>query len=235
MIKYVVNCGCSFLKGTDKPFILNKINPNAIDINLSVNGASNDRIIRKTTEWVVENESKLKDTFFVIGITEPSRYELWDNIKDRYNQGSVSAISMNYDTIEGVDSYGDTGYDNQTENTNQLTIETQKMYYKYHSDEQVDVDRSLRNIFLLMSLFERYNCKYLIFDSIVNMRKLVKEDSRYFKKVFNNKKYYSEQSWAECCSLLDEYGGGEHPSYDDSRLWSDKMYNYTEEIGLWKE
>jgi len=235
VIDYVVNCGCSFLKGTDKPFISHKINSEAIDINLSSDGASNDRIIRKTTEWVVENESKLKDTFFVIGITEPSRYELWDNVKDRYNQGSVSDISMNYDTIEGVDSYGEKGYDGQSEDAYQLTVETQKMYYKYHSDEQVDIDRSLRNIFLLMSLFERYNCKYLIFDSIVNIRKLVKEDNRYFKKVFNNKNYYSGESWAECCSLLDETGGGEHPSYDDIRLWSDKMYNYTEEISLWKE
>jgi|TARA_Y100000310_G_scaffold69384_1_gene64869 hypothetical protein len=50
---------------------------NCIEINESINGGSNDRMIRKFFEWTLKNKNKLKDTFVILGWTVPYRYEIF--------------------------------------------------------------------------------------------------------------------------------------------------------------
>ena len=56
------------------------------EINISEAGCSNDRIIRTTFDWVENNQDKLNNTLCIIGLTELSRMELWDNTVNDYLQ-----------------------------------------------------------------------------------------------------------------------------------------------------
>jgi hypothetical protein len=70
---------------------------------------------------------------------------------------------------------------------------------------------------------------------------------RDFDEVFNNKNYYSEESWYESLfpkgkgmiAAEDERFGDSndwgHPSEKSHMLWFEKLYKHGEEIGLWKE
>ena len=46
-----------------------------IEINISKQGGSNDRIFRTSFNWVQENKEKCKDTLMLIGLTELYREE----------------------------------------------------------------------------------------------------------------------------------------------------------------
>ena len=75
MINYVVANGCSWMEHHNnerdlaKHFALKynictevNHNPNR-HINLSIGGGSNDRILRTTTEWIMNNQDIVKETF----------------------------------------------------------------------------------------------------------------------------------------------------------------------------
>jgi len=54
------------------------------EVNISTSGSSNDRIFRTTYDWIQENKEKVKDTLFVIGLTDSLRKDLWSNFKQEY-------------------------------------------------------------------------------------------------------------------------------------------------------
>ena len=48
---------------------------NAKQVNIASTGGSNDKIIRTTYEWIKQNPKEVKDSIFVIGLTEILRSE----------------------------------------------------------------------------------------------------------------------------------------------------------------
>ena len=60
----------------------------AEDINMSKDGGNNDRSVRKIVTWAIENKDKLDETIFILGLTRPERYEIWDEEKGWYGGGS---------------------------------------------------------------------------------------------------------------------------------------------------
>tara|TARA_B100000902_G_scaffold369661_1_gene394090 strand:- start:527 stop:1372 length:846 start_codon:yes stop_codon:yes gene_type:complete len=69
------------------------------EINLSWEGKSNKAILRTTLEWILDNKDKVKDTFFLIGWTAPTRGEFVDG--DSYggsndNESIVSELETLY-------------------------------------------------------------------------------------------------------------------------------------------
>ena len=123
---------------------------------------------------------------------------------------------------------------------------------------KMGVKTTLRNIFLLTTVFEKYNCKYIIFDVIdniksVSLRGLPNPSDKYYDEVFGNKNYYSEESWMDFCSprgkglfaaedervisadkplgiVTPDWG---HPSAKSNKLWFEVLVNYVEENKLW--
>ena len=99
--KHLFANGCSFTKGAcmySKIEILNDLTKssrnrfskkladklNFKEINISEIGISNDRIFRTTFDWVENNKQKVKDTLFVIGLTDNLRKDLWSNYTNDY-------------------------------------------------------------------------------------------------------------------------------------------------------
>jgi len=62
------------------------------EINISWPGKSNRAIMRTTIEWILDNQDKVKDTFFLIGWTAPHRTESVSEDKDEYEIGGDSNI-----------------------------------------------------------------------------------------------------------------------------------------------
>ena len=74
------------------------------EINISYPGKSNRAIMRTTIEWILDNQDKVKDTFFLIGWTSPHRTESVSEDKDEYEIGvdsnvPFSEIKTLYDII----------------------------------------------------------------------------------------------------------------------------------------
>ena len=99
--KYLLANGCSFSVGGcmyEKIELLNdptkqrrnrfskKLSEklNCEEINIAHGGVSNDRIFRTTFDWIENNKQKVKDTLFVIGLTDNLRKDLWSNYKNDY-------------------------------------------------------------------------------------------------------------------------------------------------------
>jgi len=227
VFNYIVSCGCSFVEGIGcarrldermTKLVANKFQSE--DINFAVSGGSNDRSVRKITDWVINNKNKLDKTLFLIGTTGIARFELWDNILESYGQGNTSRVDrVNKDFRNSP---------------TQLVMGIQKTIAKYHQSEKSDLDKTLRNILSLMLLLEKYNCKYIIFDSITNIKKIAKEHD-YFNEVFSNKNYYSNESWEECMLNNSDLVVGDHPDTKINQLWFEKLIRHGEGVGLWKE
>ena len=225
MIKNIVSCGCSWIDGsgcffrhTHRLSALFAKKYNAEDINLAKEGGSNDRIVRKITNWILGNKNKLDETLFLIGLSEPKRFEIW--AEDKRGRGKyIRDISDIYNV-------------------------------------KMSVEATLRNILLLTILFEKYNCKYIIFDSMDNIKEVTRRKDKYFDEVFGNKNYYSKESWREFCSpkgkglfaaederyekdfrllrLKTEYiPDWGHPSEKGNQKWFEVLTNYAEENKLW--
>ena len=92
----IVAIGCSFVhgatiedengnwKGADYRFskvIADKLNID--EVNLGRPGGSNERITRKLVDWV-ENNTKYKNPFIVIGLSGLSRTQIYSNASERY-------------------------------------------------------------------------------------------------------------------------------------------------------
>lgn len=91
--KYLVSCGCSWVAGdgcSDKNLTLSSLiakHFNLQNINLAESGASQDFILRKITHWLSVNQDKSKETFLLIGLTGPPRYEYWYDRQKDYAKG----------------------------------------------------------------------------------------------------------------------------------------------------
>ena len=127
----VITCGCSYLFVIgcyEQHNILGKLMAkklNAKYTDLSLCGGSNDRIVRKIVDWAIENKDELKNTLFVIGMTEPSRYESWDELLQRYAQGAARDSRAREADIPNNMS------DLHRMAEDQLLTKVQRMYYKY--------------------------------------------------------------------------------------------------------
>ena len=90
--KYLLANGCSFTLGScmydvetfidqtekrEKNRFSKKLADklNLEEINISTGGSSNDRIFRTTFDWIENNKEKVKDTLFVIGLSDNLRKE----------------------------------------------------------------------------------------------------------------------------------------------------------------
>lgn len=238
MIKNIVSCGCSWVYGTgckiigeEKLSALFAKKYNAKDINLAIEGGSNDRIVRKITNWIVENKDRLDETLFLIGVTEPQRFEIWSPYTS--NPPFLPEKILRMPNLKIGQPKG------------KYFREVTVIY-----NVKMCIEKTLREIFLLTTLFEKYNCKYLIFDSIDNIKKIIRRKNKYFDVVFNNKNYYSKESWLEFCTprgkgflaaedvrmiiregedYIPDWG---HPSSKGNQKWFEVLSNHVEENKL---
>jgi len=171
MIKKIVTNGCSWMWGmgvnsieskdpdggrlTDRVSARLAKKYDARDINLSIPGSSNDRMLRTTTEWFMQNQDEdHSETFVLIGLSQMMRGEIWFNPDIEVGAGGwVRTISQDY-------------YDKKWKCFNQY-VDLRDVYF---TSNRSDYERTLRNIINMVAICEYYGAKYLITDALANIR-----------------------------------------------------------------
>jgi hypothetical protein len=123
--------------------------------NLEVNhawkgGSSNHRIHRTTVNHIMNNQSKLQDTLFLIGWTKPTRFELYNSIRGDYIQYGHQNFYNLAPNVEGFEY--------------EISIEFQKEYISKFVDDDTMLEDHLRRVYSLESILKTNNCKYLFWN-----------------------------------------------------------------------
>ena len=180
-MKYLVSCGCSWVEGygtSDKKNRLSTLMAskyNLEDINLAEGGGSNQMIFRKVTEWINNNKDKVNETLFLIGWTESTRFEYWDDLNNEYKKIDVATFE-------------NTNKDHYTKEE----LKHWEFYWRNYFNEKVLLDNTNRYILSLSRILP----KFIFFNSIGDLKNLTKKYSPEFEYVYN---IFLEKSWEEFC------------------------------------
>jgi hypothetical protein len=191
------------------------------DINISSEGASNDRILRTTVDWITENKEKISEIIVVIGWTQITRMEIYND------------ITKNWETQNFV-SFGDGETDKKSESfyeeqsrhmVRQASDYTPneiwwRVYLKYYFNFE-KLSKEYQNILLyLQSILKSLDIKYLFFqsfakenitNSLLDTENILEENmaDHMFNKLGKNPDF------------SDEYG---HPGTASHKIWADFLF-----------
>ena len=185
-LKYLVANGCSFSRHPHEPnhvrntfssdkdyynyvfsknysiLLANKLGVE--DVNISHYGASNDRIFRTTYDWIQENKEKVKDTLFVIGLTNSLRKDLWSNFKQEYIISSEIWQDLEYIAKEC-----------------DTTVDKVNKWREFEVMNLVNEDELEKNIIRQCDLFNSYVNGNVIFFNGLRRNELVHTDLNFLK------------------------------------------------------
>ena len=237
MIKRIVSNGCSWMEGmgvTSQDEQGGKLRHrlsalfakrySAKDINLSIPGGSNDRILRTTIDWFAKNNLlNHNETFVLIGLTQPERTEMYYNETNSYIK--IRASDMEY------------WKENFSENHEDM-VKLCNLKFKYAHSYQDDYERLMRMILGMCSICEYYGAKYLITDAYGNIKEweerghayplLNKGDlnKRSSAEFFDgNPNIYLENSWVKWNKHYNESDLG-HPNTKGNEEWFKHLIKY---------
>ena len=121
----------------------------AKDINLAINGGSNDRALRKIYEWIQNNKESVKDTFFIVGFTALTRKDKYlDTIGTRvkwmhmYRRPTSLLVSVPKEQKEHIEGCID-----------KMSVYNE-VEYKYFYNRKIEHESLMRNSELLQSYVE---------------------------------------------------------------------------------
>jgi len=207
-IKYLVVNGCSFSRHPYEPTYVRNTFPseqdyldsmfsnrystlladklNAKEVNLSSGGGSNDRIFRTTYDWIQENKEKVKDTLFVIGLTDSLRKDLWSNFKQDY-----MITSEIWQDLEYIAKDCDT------------TIDKVNQWREFEVMNLVNEDEVEKNIIRQCDLFNSYVNGNVVFVNACRKNELVNPDLNFLKFKSDT---YDGYNWVDyVCSNARKY------------------------------
>jgi len=234
VINQIVSCGCSWMYGSGchknldhRVSALFAKKYNAEDINMAKDGGNNDRSVRKIVDWVVQNKDKLDETIFLLGLSNPERYDLWDEVRGCYAGGCYEEDRP--DDLDISNEGWRNGWTLDMGNDHHMMISgrTERLMGKYHWNTLRDYDRTFRNVIYIIGVLDSLNCKYLIFDCLGWTRpnlpskedyvwnssssnndwkyedytKLLRYviDNPLYQEILTHKNFYSKQCWMEFC------------------------------------
>jgi len=139
-------------------------------INLSYPASSNDGIMRRTIAWITQEYiAKNKDTselFVVIGLTSPERRDFFYRDRDKIDDPKH-------------DRWWFTLWPMWTHKYPQPTISKfAELYSTYMWNPEEYIHRYLNQIYYLQLFFEKYNIKYLFFQSFYQYKDMCIKDWR---------------------------------------------------------
>lgn len=248
--KYLFVNGCSIAKGSrihSEPGVwcgdkkrFSKLLSDKLEceeINIARAGCSNDRIIRTTFDWVENNQDKLNNTLCIIGLTELSRMELWDNTGNDYLQIMPNNLKGMLESEELYDAVGE-HFSKLPKKENLMNYFN--FYFKYIYNEVELKERLQRNVKLLLSFCKSKGLDDIIFfNSMGDHTDKLKQIKGYFSFDekhdawfdFLTEKHNVGKKGYDTKSNLPPYGRyfcGSHPSPKQHKKLSDKLYNFIE-------
>ncbi len=190
---------------------------------LATPGGSNERAFRTTFEWIQGNKEKVKDTLFIIGLTELARTEffLFDkwrliipvDIIDKDHSGNLPQI------YEG-NVFGD-----DVEKWNSWF----KHWVKYFQHDKTEIQKLNRDVLLFDSYVKQFNSKVIFFNSFTDtLYEHTKERINYFS--FKN--YYElveKGSIFIPYTWYNTYEPEDHPHRVNHEEFANNLYKYIED------
>ena len=223
-IKYVYSNGCSYTEGCglDNPekeryskFLADKFD--AEDINQSKGGGSNQRIFRKTFNWISENQDKLKDTLFVLQLSYPVRNEIWvsrTNTDDR-----------DIPTHWWSSQFGHDGYTAWEHNERDTSVDKDEFNFNYIPDNKSSSEISWKYVIGLQSYFKLNNIKYMFFDGDNNDHGFMDRDCD-IAKLVDFDYFYQVPFLGSAKKRVTKCN---HPNAEVQIEWADKLYSFYKE------
>ena len=135
--------------------------------NLKVNhvwrgGSSSHRIYRTTVDYIMNNQSKLQDTLFLIGWTKPTRFELYDSTHKKYI-GIMGQINVEYRTYKKV---GMAFIKNLNPPPDfEVSEQFKKEYITKFVDFENMLEDHIKRVYSLECILKANNCKYLFWNA----------------------------------------------------------------------
>ena len=136
--------------------------------NLEVNhawkgGSSSHRTYRKTLNHIMNNQSKLQDTLFLIGWTKPVRFELYHAIRKKY----IQMGHYNFYLMLNNSSLSFLNKDEQPSWVNDFDVskEFRKEWVLKFLDWDTMLEDHLRRVYSLECILKANNCKYLFWNA----------------------------------------------------------------------
>tara|TARA_B100002019_G_scaffold174112_1_gene150540 strand:+ start:10328 stop:11032 length:705 start_codon:yes stop_codon:yes gene_type:complete len=234
MSKILLSNGCSWVNGAGlkdrnnerwSHHLSKKMNMK--DINISSEGASNDTITRTTIEWFTKNQVDFKDVFVVIGWTQFTRAEFFNDVTQEYeNQNFVS--------------FGDSKTDKTTEDffekQSKMMLRPSdltpthtwwRVYLKYYFNFEKKLTDYVNNVLFLQSFFKSNNINFLQYQSFGEGHKDVISN-----KLIDNNLFISEMMDD---SILDQSDDSGHPGLKSHQQWSNTLYDNIKGLKYEKE
>jgi hypothetical protein len=231
--KYVVSIGCSFsaamkdysgVYNTYGDYIAKYFDANSI--NLSKSGTSNYRICRKLYDWSLNNKENIKDTLFLIGLTQEFRIEFWYDKLKRWFRINARSLIEKEDLL--CDYLGDIGHNKKIKWSYEDRL---NFFDNFLSNESYLKLSQIQILIGLQSFMDINDADYLFFDSIShfsNQTDTITYD--YFESFINKDRFYIDDNnfnfdlWIKDNELYchDKW----HPNQEAHHLWGEKLLNY---------
>jgi len=207
--------GCSFVQGSElnglalgnRPY--SKINNRFTEIisekvnipyiNDAIGGSGNDKIIRRTYEFIKDKSSK--KVIVVLGLSGLDRYEIWSPIYDEYLKFNLSHYED--DSTPLMDMMG--------------------TYIKYFHDKHNQIEKLHRELTMLQAYIKSVNNdnELIVFSSLCN-------GIEHFKDDFNYIMFDEFSTWNDYNRKhKSEYKGG-HPNEESHHMLSEKIIKIIE-------
>jgi hypothetical protein len=212
--KILLTNGCSFVNGAglqDREserwsyHLAKKLNME--DINLSSEGASNDRILRTTIEWLKENKDKLSDVLVVIGWTQMTRTEFFNDVIGKWENQNFLSFG------DGSEDYY--GEQSKVKHIHKSPDDTWwRVYLKYYFSMEQRYNSFFNSILYSQSIFKSFGIDYIYFASFDNeLEKISFEDLIDEKHIIRDNMILNDFS--------DDAG---HPGIKSHKKWADFLF-----------
>ena len=220
--KILLTNGCSWVNGAGLPnreiqrwsyHLAKKLNME--DVNLSSEGASNNTIIRTTIEWLKENKDKFSDVLVIIGWTQMTRTEFFNDVtKEWENQNFVSFGDD--DTDKTTEEF----YENQSKHMLRHTELSPnnvwwRVYLKYYFNMEQTYNNFFNTILYSQSIFKSFGIDYVHFASFGEDLKDISSHDLIDDK-------YIIQDTMVLSDIIDDSG---HPGIESHKNWATYLYN----------
>jgi len=232
--KYLVATGCSFTKGDgmykakNSPDLVlinflerqrkNRFSKklseklNCEEINIADAGASNDRIFRTLFDWLEENEEKVKDSLFVVGLTDSFRKDLYSLYKDKY--------------IISSEIFQDIGSIAEDCNASKKEVEQWRNFELKYMIKESEIERQIIRDCVLFDSYITQRGSDIIFFNAWRRSNVVHPKLKFVH--FGGDKY-KEYNWADFIRTYDPTWGYSHPYESHHHRMADILYRFINE------
>tara|TARA_A100001011_G_scaffold398791_1_gene504482 strand:- start:25 stop:732 length:708 start_codon:yes stop_codon:yes gene_type:complete len=228
-LKYLFSNGCSFggnrgsVNTNTGKEIADKLSLN--HINYSAGGRGNDRIISTTKTWFLQDESRMKNSLAVIGLSSPGRLDFICNV----------GVGREVEDLGFSAGWLTTGFDDVVNNSARLNVFKKKQYVKERMSIEENITlRSINQTLTLQDFFKLNNIPYVIFYALPNIFPTSNKEIAILSSQVDSSNLYvpygkSQYSWCVENKYCIDIEKDQHPNLDGQILWAEQLFNFMEQ------